>query len=98
MYIRTGYDVNMLADLLEVPQSVASTIIITWINILYLVLKDCLIWPTAVQVRASLPEDFPEQYSDTLTILHCTEMFTVKPTNPSTQAAAYSQYKNTTTH
>lgn len=94
VYIRTGYDVNMLADLLEVPQSVASTIIITWINILYLVLKDWLIWPTAAQVRASLPENFPEQYSDTRTILDCTEMFTVKPTNPSTQAATYSQYKH----
>ncbi len=55
---------------------------------------DWLIWPTVVQVHASLPKDFPEQYSDTRTILDCTEMFTVKPTNPSSQAATYSQYKH----
>ncbi|XP_063857624.1 uncharacterized protein LOC135099123 [Scylla paramamosain] len=94
VHIRTGFDLSTLADLWEVAQSVASSIIITWINILYLVLKDWLIWPTAAQVRASLPKDFPEEYSDTRTILDCTEIFTVKPANPSAQAATYSQYKH----
>ena len=41
-----------------------------------------------------MPKDFPAQYSDTRTILDCTEIFTVKPTNPSAQAATYSQYKH----
>ncbi len=94
VYIRRGYDVNVLADLFEVSHSVASSIITTRINILYLVLKDWLLWPTAAQVRASLPKDFPGQYSDTRAILDYTEMFTVRPTNPSSQAATYSQYKH----
>ena len=97
VYIRTGFDFSILADLFEVVKSVASSIIITWINVLYSVLKDWLIWPTAAQVHASLPKDFPEQYSDTRTILECTEMFTVKPTNPSAQTATYSQYKHHST-
>lgn len=91
--IRTGYDVTTIGDLFEVPRSVASSIKIIWINVLHLVMKNWLIWPTAAQVRASLSEDFLREYSDTRTILDCTEMFTVKPTNPSAQAATYSQYK-----
>ena len=65
VYIRKGYDLNILANIFEVARSVATSIIITWINVLYLILKDWLIWPTAAQVRASLPKDFPEEYSDT---------------------------------
>ncbi|XP_076029393.1 uncharacterized protein LOC143018143 [Oratosquilla oratoria] len=94
LHLRKGYDLGTLGDLFEVARSVASSIIITWINVLYLVPKDWLIWPTAAQVRASLPKDFPEEYSDTRTILDCTEMSTVKPSNPSAQAATYSQYKH----
>ncbi|XP_045113935.1 uncharacterized protein LOC123506115 isoform X2 [Portunus trituberculatus] len=97
VHIRTGYDVTTLGDLFEVSLNVASSIIITWINVLYLVMKDWLIWPTAAQVRASLPDDFPKEYSDTRTILDCTEMFTVKPTNPSAQAATPKEYSDTRT-
>ena len=94
VFIRLGYDYHVLGDFFDVSKSVVSSVIITWINILYAVLADWIKWPSAEQVRTSLPKDFPTEYADTRTILDCTEFFTVRPSNLSAMASTYSMYKH----
>lgn len=97
VFLRVGYDYQMLGNFFDVSRSVVSCTVITWINVLYTLLKDWLVWPSAAEVRASLPKDYPDQYADTRTILDCRDIFTVQPNNPSTQAATYSSYKHHST-
>lgn len=77
-----------------VSQSYISSVITTWINVLYEIFKRRLKYPSAETVRSNLPENYPIEYRDTRVILDCTEFFTVKPRNCSAQAATYSNYKH----
>lgn len=94
LFIRVGYDYQMLGHFFEVSRTVASNAVSMWVRILYDILNGWLIWPSAATVRECLPADYPSEFADTRIILDCTEVFTVKATNPSVQAATYSSYKH----
>ncbi|RUM28700.1 MAG: hypothetical protein DSY42_07915 [Aquifex sp.] len=89
--------IRILADWFGISKSSVTCIINTWINLLYQILKDWLIWPSADQVKSTLPANFPPKYADTRIILDCTEFSLVKPKNCSAQASTYSQYKHQNT-
>lgn len=97
VFLREGYNYNALGSLFEISPTLVGSIIPTWINILYTELQDWLVYPSAAEVRASLPRDYPVQYADTRVILDCTEFHTVRPGNLTTQAATYSTYKHNNT-
>lgn len=94
IHIRQGASLSWLSPLFNLSESSASVTIITWVDVLYRVFKNWLIWPSADQVKKHLPTSYPEQYRDTRVILDCTEFYTVKPSNCSAQAATYSLYKH----
>ncbi len=94
VYIRQGITGHFLSDLFGVSPSTVAVIINTWVNALYQIMKNWLIWPSAEQVRNTLPNNYPVKYSDTRVILDCTEFFTCKPRNCTAQANTYSQYKH----
>lgn len=79
VFIREGMTIQILADWFGISRSAVSCIIHTWINLLYQVLKNWFIWPSAEQVRNKLPANFPKEYADTRIILDCTEFFLVEP-------------------
>ncbi|RUM31001.1 MAG: hypothetical protein DSY42_03545 [Aquifex sp.] len=97
VYIRQGITVCFLSDMFGVSVSTVTCIVNTWINVLYQIMKNWLIWPSAQQVRSTLPKNYPAKYADTRVILDCTEFFHVKPQNCSAQASTYSQYKHQNT-
>lgn len=94
VYIRQGLTARILSDLFGVSTSTVTCIIHTWINVLFQLMRNWLIWPSAQQVRSTVPETYPAKYADTRVILDCTEFFHVKPQNCSAQAKTYSQYKH----
>ncbi len=93
VYIRQGLTARILSDLFRVSTSTVTRIIHTWINVLYLLMRNWLIWPSA-QVRSTVPETYPAKYADTRVILDCTEFFQVNPQNCRAQPKTYSQYKH----
>ncbi len=72
VYIRQGLTVWFLGDLFGVAQSSITCITNTWINVLYEILQHWLLWPSAQQVRDSLPVGYPTKYADMRIILDCT--------------------------
>lgn len=88
---------RILADWFGISKSSVTCIINTQINLLYQILKDQLIWPSADQVKSTLPASFSPKYADTKIILDCTEFSLVKPKNCFAQASTYSQYKHQNT-
>ena len=85
---------SVLADFFQISRTWAAVIAKTWINILATVLKELLIYPSAAQVKAWLPLDYPQQFADTRVILDCTEFHINTPGNTSSQAATFSSYKH----
>ncbi len=96
-YMRQGFTRRVLSDFFGVSESTVTCITITWINVLFEVVKNWLIWPSAQEVKSSLPKSYPAKYRDTRVILDCTEFHHVKPQNCTAQASTYSQYKNQNT-
>ncbi len=94
VYILEGMTMRILADWFGLSRTSVACIINTWINLIYQILKDWLIWPSAEQVKSMLPKNYPEKYADTRVILDCTEFFVLKPKNCSAQASTYYQYKH----
>ncbi len=66
----------------------------TWINVLFEVVKNWLIWPSAQEVQSSLPKSYPAKYGDARVILDCTEFHHVKPRNCTAEVSTYSQNKH----
>ncbi len=94
IHIKEEFDQHFLADLFGLSKSYVSKIFISWMNVLYGVMKIYLKWPSAETVRRKLPENYPKKYKDTRIILDCAELYTMRPTNCSAQAATYSLYKH----
>lgn len=94
VYLREGLSMNILGSWFAVSLSNVSSIISTWVNLMFQILKKYLVWPSTEQVKSSLPSSYPAEYADTRVILDCAEFFLRKPKNCSSQAATYSQYKH----
>ena len=47
---------------------------ITWVNLLYLRLKDVPMWPTREMINRHMPEQFKKKYPSTRIIIDCTEV------------------------
>lgn len=79
MYIRQGVTTWLLGDLFGVSKTSVTCITNTWINVLYEILQSWLLWPSAKEVRDSLPAWYPVKYADTRVILDCTEIHIDRP-------------------
>ncbi len=73
-----------LADRFEISQSTVSRII-TWINFLFLKLKENPIWPPRDFIRSYMPCQFKEKYPTTRVIIDATEIFISQPRLPELQ-------------
>ena len=75
------------------PSSI-SRIVITWINFLYLKLRQLPIWPSRQTVDDTMPACFKAHYPKTRVIIDCTEIFIQMPSSFRAQSQTYSQYKS----
>ena len=96
--LRLGLLEQDLAYRFNISQSTVSRITCTWINFLYLKLKEIPLWPPRELVRANMPKQFKGQYSTTRVIIDATEIYVEQPKLPELQQMTFSNYKNDNTY
>ena len=74
--------------------STVSRICITWINFIYICLKDIPLWPTCGLVQTRMPKVIKDLYPTTRVIIDATEIFVETPGLPKLQQLTFSSYKN----
>lgn len=98
MRLRLGLFEQDLAYRFAISQSSVSRIIITWINLLYLQLKQIPLWPPRALIHSCMPKTFKEKYPSTRVIIDATEIFIEQPSLPELQQLTFSNYKNHNTY
>ena len=93
MQLKAGLFVQGLTNRFDISTSLLSRICITWINLLYVELKDIFPFPTQELVRKNMPQEFA-QYATTRIILDCTELFIQRPSAMLAQSETWSDYKH----
>ena len=83
--LRLGLLEQDLADRFGISTSSVSRIFTTWINFLYLRLKDLLLWPPKEIIDAYMPQVFKSLYPTTRVIVDATEIYIEKPSLPDIQ-------------
>ena len=96
--LRLGLFERDLGDRFGISVSTVSRICITWINFLYVKLKEIPMWPKQDSVRACMPSCFKQLYPTTRVIIDATEIFIETPSLPELQQMTYSSYKNHNTY
>ena len=98
VWMKNGFPLSHVAWLFCLPKATVSSLLISWMNYLYLMLGYIPIWPTREQVDLTMPESFKQTYPKTRCIIDCTEIFCQKPSSLRTQSALYSHYKHRVTY
>ena len=83
--LRLGLMEKDLAFRFEISQSTVSRIIITWINFLYMQMKEIPLWPPREVVKSNMPIQFKEKYGTTRVIIDATEIYIDQPKLPELQ-------------
>ena len=96
--LRLGLFEEDLADRFNISRATVSRICITWINFLYIKLKELPLWPTRDMVQSYMPTIFKELYPTTRVIIDATEIFVETPSLPELQQMTFSNYKNHNTY
>lgn len=97
MKLRMGLSHLDLAERFDLSESKVSSIIITWINYLYIILGSLKIWPSRDIIIKNAQEEFREKYPTTVIILDATELKIQTPSSLLKQSETYSNYKSCNT-
>jgi len=92
--LRLGLLEQDLADRVGLSCSTISRMFTTWINFLYLKLKEIPLWPPRDVVLANMLKCFRDLYPTTRVIIDATEVYIEKPSLPDLQQMTFSNYKN----
>ena len=92
--LRLGLLEKDLASRFNLSVSQISRIWVTWLDFLYTWVRSIPIWPSQKYVRDNMPPSFKESYPNTRVIIDCTEVFIEMPSQPRSQSATFSTYKN----
>ena len=84
-----------LAYKFGLSQSTVSRNTCTWINFLYLNVKELFLWPPKKLVKSNMPKSFKTNYPSTRVILDATEIYIEQPHLPELQQMTFSNYKTT---
>lgn len=95
--LRLGLMEQDIADRFGLSCSTVSRIFTTWINFLYLKMKEIPLWPPRDVVTSNMPKCFKSLYPTTRVIIDATEIYIEKPSLPDLQQMTFSNYKNSNT-
>ena len=96
--IRLGLLEQDIADRFGLSCATASRIFATWINFLFLKVKEIPLWPPRDVVKSSTLKIFKDLYPTTRVVIDATEIFVEKPSLPNLQQMTFSNYKNNNTY
>ena len=92
--LRCGLLEQDLANRYNISVSQVSNIWLTWLDFLRTRLRSIPIWPSKEFIKDTMPTAFKEDYPNTRVIIDCTELFLEMPSEPRSQSATFSSYKN----
>jgi len=95
--LRQDLDYLPLSKLCGISQFTAQNVFITWINFCSRQWSEIVTWPDKDLVFYFAPEDFKAKFPSTRVIIDGTEIPVKKPSNPVSQRATFSTYKNRNT-
>ena len=95
--LRRNFSMMHLAFLFKTSESTVSSLIITWINFLYIRLGSICIWPSRKIVQKTLPASMKEKYPNVRCIIDCVEFKVEVPVSLIMHKMFYSDYKSHTT-
>ena len=94
VHLRLGLMENDLAYRFGTSQPTVFRTLCTWMNFLYLKLKEVPLWAPKALVQANMQKQFKRMYSTTRVVVDATEIYIQKPHLPWLQRMTFSSYKN----
>ncbi|XP_029943145.1 uncharacterized protein LOC115385308 isoform X2 [Salarias fasciatus] len=97
MKLRLGLCNNDLAYRFRVSKTTISNILRSWVPSMALVLKPLIKWPSKGAVLKNMPKIFKRNFKRCRCIIDCTEIFIARPSNLTSRAQTWSNYKHNNT-
>uniref|UniRef100_A0A1A8FMA8 Cyclin-dependent kinase 2 associated protein 2 n=1 Tax=Nothobranchius korthausae TaxID=1143690 RepID=A0A1A8FMA8_9TELE len=97
MKLRLGLSNTDLAYRFNVSKTTVSNICRSWIPAMSVILKPLIKWPSKGAVLKSMPKVFRRNFKRCRCIIDCTEIFIARPSNLTSRAQTWSNYKHSNT-
>ena len=97
MKLRLGLSNTDLAYRFKVSKTTISNILRSWVPVMAVVLKPLIKWPSKEAVLKNMPKIFKHNFKRCRCIIDCTEMFIARPSNLTSRAQAWWNYKHNNT-
>lgn len=97
MKLRLGLCNSDLAYRFQVSKTTISNILRSWVPAMALVLKPLIKWPSKGAVLKNMPKIFKRNFKRCRCIIDCTEIFIARPSNLTSRAQTWSNYKHNNT-
>lgn len=94
MRLRLNLSGTDLAYRFQVSGPTVSRTFLHVLNVLYVKLKSCIIWPDRDSLYKTMPMDFRKNSPKCVVIIDCFEVFIDRPTSLLARAQTYSSYKH----
>ena len=97
MRLKLGLSCLDLSIRFCVSEGTVNTILITWLNFLYVHLGHLKIWPHRNVLLSNIPKEFKEKYPNNIVFIDATELNIQTPSSLLKQSQSYSTYKSSNT-
>lgn len=94
MKLRLGLSNKDIAHRFNVTECEISKILRSWLPVMSKVLKPLIKWPSKHMALKTMPKCFKPKYKYCRCIIDCTEIFINRPSNLTTRAQTWSNYKH----
>ena len=87
--------INDLSYRFNISRSTTSSVVLKWINIMFVRLRPLIMWPGREEIISTTPVSFRQYFKTKVAvIIDCFEIFINKPSNLKARSATWSQYKD----
>ena len=95
MRLRLNLTINDLSYRFNISRSTTSSVVLKWINVMFLRLRPLMMWPGREEIISTTPVSFRKCFKTKVAvIIDCFKIFINKPTNLKALNAIWSQYKH----
>ncbi|XP_069128215.1 uncharacterized protein [Argopecten irradians] len=95
MRLKLNLPVTYLADKFKVSASTVSRTFLNTLNIMYMMLKPLIYWPSKEERRETMPMEFRKYFGlKVAVIIDCFEVFSERPSDLTARAQTWSSYKH----